>query len=93
MGPYGDWVKYSLEEPAVLVTECDGVSQPSFFQRTRHECAACKHQHVLQAHRPSQECEGVKFPSFCTQGMAVLHANICAPVVLHMKGSFQGSEH
>ncbi len=29
VGPYGDWVKYSLEEPAVLVTECDGVSSIS----------------------------------------------------------------
>jgi hypothetical protein len=25
VGPYGDWVKYSLEEPVHLVTECDGV--------------------------------------------------------------------
>lgn len=25
VGPYGDWVKYSLEEPVQLVTECDGV--------------------------------------------------------------------
>lgn len=34
MGPYGDWVKYSLEEPAVLVTECDGVR---LISDTTHE--------------------------------------------------------
>ena len=25
VGPYGDWVKYNIEEPTVLVSECDGV--------------------------------------------------------------------
>ena len=25
VGPFGDWVKYSLEEGTHLVTECDGV--------------------------------------------------------------------
>ncbi|KAK9907253.1 hypothetical protein WJX75_000093 [Coccomyxa subellipsoidea] len=34
VGPYGDWVKYSLEEPAVLVTECDGVR---LISDTTHE--------------------------------------------------------
>ena len=25
VGPYGDWVKYNIEEHTVLVSECDGV--------------------------------------------------------------------
>ena len=24
VGPFGDWVKYDLEGPAVLLSECDG---------------------------------------------------------------------
>ena len=28
VGPYGDWVKYNLDEKVELVTEIDGVSFP-----------------------------------------------------------------
>lgn len=35
VGPYGDWVKYSLDESVELVTEIDGVSF--------HECFWCQH--------------------------------------------------
>jgi len=38
VGPYGDWVKYTYDEPATLVPECDGVriltrSRAEFLQR------------------------------------------------------------
>ena len=35
VGPYGDWVKYNLDESVELVTEIDGVSS--------HECFSCQH--------------------------------------------------
>lgn len=34
VGPFGDWVKYSLEEGTHLVTECDGVR---LLSAGRHE--------------------------------------------------------
>jgi len=34
VGPYGDWVKYTYEEPAILAPECDGVR---IITRAKHE--------------------------------------------------------
>ena len=34
VGPYGDWVKYTYDEPAVLAAECDGVR---IITKSKHE--------------------------------------------------------
>ena len=41
VGPYGDWVKYSLDESVELVTEIDGVSF--------HKCFWCQHPSSLRS--------------------------------------------
>lgn len=33
VGPYGDWVKYNLDEKVELVTEIDGVRNPWIHSR------------------------------------------------------------
>lgn len=78
VGPYGDWVKYNIEEQTVLVSECDGVRLVS------------AQQHELLSRVPDSQVDVFRIGStapgescFMSNPITALHSSLVLHELLH----------